>query len=182
MTAEPREWLIALPYRTPPLSLNQRGHWAAKARATRDVRSRAAWLVRAARVAPLARVEVQLGYTPPDRRRRDTDNLVATLKAIADGVVDAGVVPDDTPEFMSKPEPVITDPDKARAGLWVRLRDISGDGTTPDAPIPPMRAGQERSTAESGAPARRAGRSARESAPRGLPPATYPYNPRKETP
>ena len=39
-------------------------------------------LVRAAKVPELGRVRVQLEYTPRDARRRDTDNLVATLKAV----------------------------------------------------------------------------------------------------
>ena len=50
---------------------------------------------------------VQLCYLPPDNRRRDTDNLVATLKPLCDGLVDYGLVSDDTPQFMGKPEPII---------------------------------------------------------------------------
>lgn len=85
------------------------------------VRSDVRLLVRAARVPPVSRVRVQLEYTPRDGRRRDTDNLVATLKAVCDGVVDAGVVPDDTPEFMGKPEPVITAPDRVDPHLRLLL-------------------------------------------------------------
>lgn len=98
---------IRLPYTRPPLSLNDRGHWAKKARATRDVRRDVALVLRAARIPAVSRVSVQLVYVPRDNRRRDTDNLVATLKAVADAVVDVGVVPDDTPAYMSKPEPII---------------------------------------------------------------------------
>ena len=114
-------WMIRLPYRTPPLSLNARQHWATKARATKRVRSDVCLILRSHRVPPAGRVEVQLGYTPRDRRRRDTDNLVATLKAVADAVVDAGIVPDDTPEFMAKPEPIITAPDARDPHLWLRV-------------------------------------------------------------
>ena len=42
-----------------------------------------------------------------DHRRRDADNLIATLKPFADGLVDAGLTPDDTPSFMTKHMPVI---------------------------------------------------------------------------
>ena len=42
-----------------------------------------------------------------DRRRRDDENPVSTLKALCDGLVDAGIVPDDTREFMVKNMPVI---------------------------------------------------------------------------
>lgn len=119
--ARARVWAIRLPYVKPPLSLNARQHWAARARETRRVRSDVRLLVRAARVPALARVRVQLEYTPRDARRRDTDNLVATLKAVCDGVVDAGVVPDDTPEFMGKPEPLITVPDRRDPHLRLLL-------------------------------------------------------------
>lgn len=123
-TSDVTSWTVRLPYRTPPLSLNSRQHWAAKARVTRQVRQDVLVLLRAARVPACGRVVVQLGYTPRDRRRRDTDNLVATLKAVADGVVDAGVVPDDTPEFMGKPEPVITGPSRD-PHLWVRVEAVA---------------------------------------------------------
>lgn len=98
---------VRLPYTKPPLSLNDRGHWSKKARVTKQVRRDVALALRAARIPPTARVTVQLEYVPRDNRRRDTDNLVATLKAVADAVVDAGIVPDDTPRYMAKPEPVI---------------------------------------------------------------------------
>lgn len=42
-----------------------------------------------------------------DRRKRDEDNVVPTLKALCDGLVDAKVVKDDTPQYMVKNMPVI---------------------------------------------------------------------------
>jgi len=36
------------------------------------------------------------------RAARDEDNTVATLKPVCDGLVDAGLVPDDTPQWMTK--------------------------------------------------------------------------------
>lgn len=39
------------------------------------------------------------------------DNLVPTLKAAADGLVDAGVVRDDTPDLMTKVMPILHEPD-----------------------------------------------------------------------
>lgn len=53
------------------------------------------------------RVSVGLVWVVPDKRRRDAENPVPTLKALCDGLVDAGLVPDDTPEFMEKLMPVI---------------------------------------------------------------------------
>jgi crossover junction endodeoxyribonuclease RusA len=114
---------IVLPWKKPLLNLNTRQHWAAKARDTETVRSVTAMLCRDLDQAP--KVRVQLSYTPRDKRRRDADNLVGMLKAICDGIVDAGVVPDDTPEFMVKEMPEIRPPEgkSARMELLVEALD-----------------------------------------------------------
>jgi len=102
--------VIRLPWTKPPLSLNDRSDWRARARAVKDVRRVAAAYVRAAHIARTDRIRVVLTYHPRDARRRDSDNLTATLKAVCDGIVDAGVVTDDTPELMVKDMPVIAAP------------------------------------------------------------------------
>lgn len=88
-------WSLRLPYSTPPLSLNDRRHWAAKARITREVRHATAVHAREQRIPRLEHARVQLLYIPRDKRRRDADNLVATLKPCLDGLRDAGVLEDD---------------------------------------------------------------------------------------
>lgn len=57
---------------------------------------------------PLDRIEVQPVFTFRTRRRRDTDNLVAMLKPLLDGLVDANVVPDDTLERVRILHPMIS--------------------------------------------------------------------------
>lgn len=83
-----------------PLSLNSRAHWAAKAKATKQWRTFAA--TRAHNYPRLPFVDVTLTWIVADRRRRDEDNLYPLLKALCDGLVDAGVVDDDTPDRMGK--------------------------------------------------------------------------------
>lgn len=116
---------LRLPYTSPPLSLNQRGHWATKARRIKNTRRDVGWTLRAQNLTPFHRVRAQLGYVPRDNRHRDTDNLVATLKAVCDAIVDAGLVPDDTPQWMAKPEPIICPADPADPHLWLLLTEIS---------------------------------------------------------
>lgn len=99
MTTYPLDW------QAPPLTENQRLHYALKARVTKDVRLTGRLLT--ARLGPQPRVEVTLVWIVPDHRRRDEDNIVPTLKALCDGIVDAGVVPDDTPRWMVKNMPRI---------------------------------------------------------------------------
>lgn len=101
---------IRLPWTRPPLSLNDRGHWAARARRIKEVRAVAAALTRAQHIPAAAKVAVHLDYVPRDRRRRDEDNLVGTFKACCDGIVDAGVVVDDAPAYMVKDMPTISSP------------------------------------------------------------------------
>lgn len=121
---------IPLPWSAPPLSLNDRGHW--RARAEKTAMARNTMLVLAAKhrlPRDAEHVTVQLHYRPRDRRRRDTDNLVATLKPICDGLAAGtrkhpgyGMVPDDTPEFMAKPEPIIHEAIKGEPGaMWLTL-------------------------------------------------------------
>lgn len=90
----------------PPLTANQRfNHWGVKSRLVKQVRGMT--FDKTQHLPQMERCKVQLVWFVNDRRRRDTDNLYPTLKACCDGVVDAGVVPDDTPEFMDKPQPQI---------------------------------------------------------------------------
>lgn len=99
--------VLPLPWPKPPLSLNDRpSHPKARNREVQGVRSAAA-VACAERIADgsldvLEPVTVTLVWFAPDRRKRDADNPVATLKALCDGLADAGLVPDDTPEWMDK--------------------------------------------------------------------------------
>jgi len=115
----------------PPLTANQRLHWRRRAELTRQVRTTVAWHARQARIPPCRFITVTLHYRPGDRRRRDTDNLVATLKPAADGLVDAGVIPDDTPTWCHKHMPVIH-PGPGPRSLWlvVEAWPATPDGTT----------------------------------------------------
>ncbi|MGV9668665.1 hypothetical protein [Nocardia niigatensis] len=138
--------ILPLPYSKPPLSMNDsgtsRGATFAKARIRKQIRADVArlaalaWLPRC-----VGHVTVQLHYQPRDNRARDTDNLTATLKPICDaltegapasvskrtgrpipGRVGYGMVRDDTPRYMAKPEPIIHPAKKGEPGrLWVEL-------------------------------------------------------------
>lgn len=93
-------------WESPPLTANQRHpHWAVEAKLKKQVRGKTLELTQ--HFPAMKRISVQLTWWVNDRRRRDTDNLWPTLKACCDGLVDAGLVPDDTPEFMDKPQPQI---------------------------------------------------------------------------
>lgn len=91
---------IPVPLAKNPLSLNGRMHWRTKAGHTKQWRGYAA--LRAMHVKPMRACDVTLTWYVTDHRRRDEDNLYLLIKALCDGIVDAGVVPDDTAEYMNK--------------------------------------------------------------------------------
>lgn len=115
-------WQIDLPI-TRPLNLNGREHWRVKAKAVKQIRETTAALVRQAKVPTLNNISVELHYVPRDKRRRDPLNLVATLKPIEDGIVDAGVVPDDTPKYVKSIMPIIDECDSSNPRIYFLIRD-----------------------------------------------------------
>lgn len=119
-----REWRIDLPL-TKPLSLNSRQHYMVKAREVAQLRNDVRFLVKAAGIPPLPCVQIELHYAPRDSRRRDSLNLIATLKPCEDAVVDEGVIPDDTPEFSVPTMPVIDPPTGTAGRLYLLVREAA---------------------------------------------------------
>lgn len=114
------KWLL-LPFHKPPLHANQRLHYRERAGLTKTVRT-AAWALGRGSGIPkdLPHLHLWLVYQPPDNTRRDEDNLVPTLKALADGLVDAQLTADDTPQYMTKHMPRIVRPANPPR-MWLRL-------------------------------------------------------------
>jgi crossover junction endodeoxyribonuclease RusA len=141
-----RVWIIPLGFTSPPLSLNGRPHWRTRAKLVKAIRT-AVWVRgKQLRMTPCPHVHVLLHYVPKDRRHRDPDNLVATLKPAIDALTAAGadrgriclgVVPDDTPEYVSWSTPRIHDPDEHGPRLWLEVTallkapEAYGMGSTP---------------------------------------------------
>lgn len=98
---------MPLSFTKPPLTMNQRMHWAQKSPITRRLREEAHVRAKAMKVGHHGHVTVRLHYQAADNRRRDEDNLTPTFKALCDGLVDAGVVDDDTSDYMTKLMPRI---------------------------------------------------------------------------
>ncbi|MFB7853787.1 hypothetical protein [Rhodococcus qingshengii] len=117
------KYVVHLPYEKPPLSMNDRMHWAEKARITAAVRKTACLEAQSHHVPTgHAHVTVGLHYRPVNNRKRDADNLVPVLKACCDGLVDYGLTDDDTPDLMSKWMPVIHPAIKGEKGrMWLEI-------------------------------------------------------------
>lgn len=104
----PRTWTVALPAGLPLLNANRRVHWRVRHERTKAIRE-AAYLIARGAVPPLQRAHVVGEYRPPDRRRRDVHNLYPSAKAAVDGLVDAGVLPDDSDRYLIGPDMRIGD-------------------------------------------------------------------------
>lgn len=87
-----------LPWPPRALSPNGRMHWRGKAAAARKYRGDAWRAALAARwhlgPRPSGPIQLEIAFEPPDARRRDLDNLLASIKAGLDGVADALKVDD----------------------------------------------------------------------------------------
>lgn len=84
---------IVLPWPSRDLHPNSRGHWSKRARAAKKARAEAQVIARAAlwhkRDWPEGRLHVWIDGYAKDRRRRDHDGFLSSLKPTLDGIADA---------------------------------------------------------------------------------------------
>ena len=94
---------IELPY-LPPASFspNSRVHWAVRSKDGKMVKEDVYYLLRAqcATIPQLKAITLKYTIVVPDNRRRDYDNFISRTKPITDALVSAGLIPDDTPEYI----------------------------------------------------------------------------------
>ena len=118
-----RMWAIELPF-TKPMSLNHRMHYMVRAKLVAEVREGAREVIELAEVPPMDHVRVWVEYSPRDKRRRDPINIIPTLKACEDAMVDCGVTPDDTPDYVESVMPKILPKNEDRRGfLWLVIEE-----------------------------------------------------------
>lgn len=102
------------------LHAHAKGHWRAKAAATKSARQSAALLAVQLKARPIrGRVEVDYKFIVPDRRRRDLANLVQAAKPLIDGVVDSGLIVGDHWEVMQIGSVSVSV--QPSQGVWVEL-------------------------------------------------------------
>ena len=90
--------IIELPWPHKWLSPNARKHWAAvapvKARAKADAHLLTQVAMRSNSLSKAhfdgeGRIPMQIRFYPPDKRHRDDDNMIGSIKAARDGIADA---------------------------------------------------------------------------------------------
>lgn len=87
------------------LSMNQRLHWAPKAERVRQWRALARFTAQQAKLPTrLENVHITAHVHKTDRRSYDVHNLLPTMKAVIDGLVDYGLVDDDDNSRLTGPD------------------------------------------------------------------------------
>ena len=81
---------VTLPFPPATLSPNARLHWRALDRAKKAYKSACAWALQAQPLPPVCyvgqRIPLTITISPPDRRRRDRDNMQHSLKYALDSL------------------------------------------------------------------------------------------------
>lgn len=77
---------ISLPFPPSILNPNRKGHWAVKALAAKKYKHDCIWLLRPHYESIAGKFTFTFTFCPPDKRRRDTDNLVSASKWLQDSL------------------------------------------------------------------------------------------------
>lgn len=119
---------LFVPYIASSTNVGTRQHWSKRKREVDRCYSLVRQAVAAAGIEPVKQ-RVDLVFTPrlgKGVRRRDTSNYSISMKHIEDGLVAAGLLPDDRGEFVRR---VIMEPPevdrKAESGTWVEIIPVS---------------------------------------------------------
>lgn len=117
--------LVNLPWQSPELNPNKRMSEHKRRRITAQRRRDAMYMTKAAKIKtqPGSLLVVQMHYRPERNWKLDAGNLCLDLKAAVDGITDAGVIPNDTPQYVRTPEPIIHDAlgGGAPGKMWLEL-------------------------------------------------------------
>lgn len=96
---------LFLPWPDRRLSPNSRQHWASLARAKKHAKQTAYYTALEAGIGKIEAdaIRVRYSFFPPSRRAYDMDNLIASMKAAADGIAMAIGVDDSKWELAISP-------------------------------------------------------------------------------
>lgn len=97
-------WTLTIPAPARWLSANQRTDLRRQTPDRRAWRDTTALLARAAKLPKLDRVHIVATLHFTDLRRRDPHNFYPTIKAAVDGLIDAGLLADDSSNYLIGPD------------------------------------------------------------------------------
>lgn len=129
-----KEYTIVFQQPNKPLSLNQiyTMHWAVRKRhfAPWATELKIAYSKLIAReVIPLGAMDLEFTFTFNKNARRDPHNYIGTVKKLIDVLIDEGLAPDDTHEWISVAEPILRIDKDNLCLIKIRMREENDDNT-----------------------------------------------------
>ena len=123
MAGNPDLVRLTLPWPDSRLLPNRKLHWALKATAARNART-TAWAIAygADWSHQISACMARVTFYPPDKRRRDLDNLLRACKPYWDGMVDAGLLVDDS--CIKEISVRMGEPDKTNPRVEISLKEV----------------------------------------------------------
>lgn len=95
--------VVTLPLPNPKLHAHNTGHWRGKSKLIKELRTLAKLECRKAmkgKRPKWAKATIHYRFFFKNNRRRDAVNAKQSMKAAVDGVVDAGLIPDDSWQYL----------------------------------------------------------------------------------
>jgi Holliday junction resolvase RusA-like endonuclease len=113
---------IEPPAGTPLLNANGREHWSKRANLVSTIRMTARNL--SSHIPRLEKVKIRAIYYAPNNRRRDMSNLFPSVKSAVDGLVDSGVLKDDSDRYVVSLEMLRGEGIVAGGQLIIEVEDV----------------------------------------------------------
>ena len=115
----------------PDLSPNKRLHWRPRAKATKVAKEESIGRVdeQGRPTKPYERAHITITWIAKDKRRRDIDNLFASMKPYIDGLVAARLIEDDSHQNLEY-EPIYIIGDKNNTIIEVKEIKEHSNGAT----------------------------------------------------
>lgn len=127
-----QQWTVTIPAPAPWLSANHRTDLRRQTPDRRAWRDAGAIHAKRVQLPKLQHVHVLAVLRFTDKRRRDPHNYYPTLKALVDGLVDYGLVPDDSHQYLIGPDvrygPIVAS--KGYGEVVLTVTDLAPNGGT----------------------------------------------------
>mgnify|MGYP003111927860 CR=1 FL=1 len=100
-TIIPRRWVLEDREKPWTVNAERTWHFHKRAKAVRECRERFAWLAKERKIPKLQKIKVSVVPLAKDKRGiQDVGACLPAVKAAIDGIVDAGIIPDDNPDHL----------------------------------------------------------------------------------
>lgn len=123
-----RKYTLTFPPGTKLINVNNRENRYARAKTTKALREMARVLAVKQKIPQMEKARVTAAYFPPDRRRRDSSNILfLSAKAALDGLTDAGIWQDDNDKIVVSLELLAGDHIVPEGQMVITIEEVRDD-------------------------------------------------------